>query len=124
VKAGDLFGSLQVVREVKRRGSGMRRFVCRCIRCGEEKPRFMSTLRNGTAGCNRCRSLDVEARMLGTRFGKLVVLKYTPGFMDRGRYVKPIVLCACDCGKISEHLSYNLVSRGTRSCGCSRGEKR
>ncbi len=52
--------------------------------------------------------------IIGDRFGRLVVINELPG----GKAV-----CQCDCGKIHYVLRYNLLSGGTKSCGCLKSER-
>lgn len=49
---------------------------------------------------------------IGKKFGRLTILSYNPK-NHRGRYV-----CQCECGKIKEVDSSQLVSGRIRSCGC------
>lgn len=59
------------------------------------------------------KSIDLEKRWIGRRFGRLTVIGIEPGRK---------ALCRCDCGnKTMVHRS-NLGRSNTRSCGCIRKE--
>lgn len=51
----------------------------------------------------------------GQRFGKLTVIKFT-GQTDNNRH--SLWECQCDCGNKTIVSSANLISGGTKSCGC------
>lgn len=52
--------------------------------------------------------------LTGKRFAKLTVLGRAPDRADkRVRWV-----CMCECGRVTEVITYSLNSGGTRSCGC------
>ncbi len=58
--------------------------------------------------------------LTGKRFGRLVVTSIT-----KKRVCTHVVwLCQCDCGKITSVVSGDLLSGGTKSCGCLRKEQR
>jgi 5-methylcytosine-specific restriction endonuclease McrA len=54
----------------------------------------------------------------GKRFGRLVALGATPERQDGS----VIWECECDCGEVVLASRRNLISGGTRSCGCLRSE--
>jgi len=56
--------------------------------------------------------------LLNKRFGKLVVIGEAENIRKSTAWV-----CRCDCGKITNVLSYNLLKGKSKSCGCVRGEK-
>jgi hypothetical protein len=53
--------------------------------------------------------------LVGTRFGKLVVISPAPKVGRGARWN-----CQCDCGKVTVALGGNLVSGKSTTCGCSR----
>lgn len=58
------------------------------------------------------KSIDLS----GKRFGKLVAISRDKN--RKGTYW----VCKCDCGNMSSVQYTNLVSGGTKSCGCGRGK--
>ena len=56
--------------------------------------------------------------LTGRRFGRLTVLELLP----ERKNGCPVWLCRCDCGQTKAVARANLVSGGTRSCGCLRRE--
>jgi len=66
-------------------------------------------------------ALDINNRfdISGQRFGKLTALKCVSGRNSKG-----IWECRCDCGKIKNISYHSLTMNQTRSCGCSRSQKR
>lgn len=52
--------------------------------------------------------------LTGVKCGKLTVIRHLP---ERKRN-SPVWLCFCDCGGEVEVLSYNLLSKKAKSCGC------
>jgi hypothetical protein len=58
----------------------------------------------------------------GQRFGRLVVIERA-GSRAYGEFQRHALwLCQCDCGNTHITTSRNLLSGGTRSCGCLRKE--
>lgn len=53
------------------------------------------------------------AKMLGKRFGRLVVLEIAPKTCALRNW-----LCRCDCGNKSVVNNSNLITGTTKSCGC------
>lgn len=58
--------------------------------------------------------------LTGQRFGKLVVIKRAEDYVSPKGYVSTNWLCRCDCGKETVVRRCNLISGGSRSCGCER----
>lgn len=54
-------------------------------------------------------------KLEGMRFGRLLVVRRLPGGMW---------MCKCDCGRISQPITNNLVRGNTLSCGCRLEESR
>ena len=57
---------------------------------------------------------DSNNRMIGKRFGRLVVLRFTREGNSHHKYF----LCRCDCGSEKEVSRTHLVTGKTSSCGC------
>lgn len=53
--------------------------------------------------------------MTGQKFNRLLVLRRSERNTNGG---KPLWVCQCDCGNITEVGGYALKSGGTKSCGC------
>ena len=64
--------------------------------------------------------MSEEVKMIGKRFGKLVVIaKGEKGLNRENRWI-----CRCDCGNITQSISgYALRKGDTKSCGCFRNEQ-
>lgn len=63
-------------------------------------------------------SISLSSRtqdLSGMRFGRLVAVKYS-GISPIDR--RPRWRCKCDCGSVCVKSARNLISGGTRSCGC------
>jgi len=54
----------------------------------------------------------------GQRYGRLTAIKDTGQRIIYGRTYVPLWLFQCDCGKRKIIRAYNVVSGGTRGCGC------
>lgn len=54
--------------------------------------------------------------LTGRRFGRLVALRWAPS-AGKSRW-----MCRCKCGNLVSVVSYNLVHKVARSCGCLRAE--
>lgn len=61
--------------------------------------------------------------VIGTRNGKLVIVKYLGHYIKVGKKKQHWFLCQCDCGNIIE-VSWNYIKtteeRKIKSCGCAR----
>lgn len=65
----------------------------------------------------------VRVMVPGDRYGDLTVIRE-----GRGRYNSRYerlrtVVCSCKCGRVVEPDVKNVLSGGTKSCGCSRTER-
>lgn len=61
--------------------------------------------------------------LTGRRYGKLTVIQRGPDYIGKsGRMIQ--WLCRCDCGREILVRANNLQSGNTRTCRCTRGEKR
>lgn len=68
-------------------------------------------------------SIANNARDLtGQRIGRLVCIGPTSRVRDKSGRSLIVWRCQCDCGKITETRSCNLLSGDTRSCGCLHDE--
>lgn len=56
-----------------------------------------------------------EIDIIGKRFGKLTVLEFDHKDKNRKKYY----LCKCDCGNTKVINRNNLVTGGSKSCGCT-----
>lgn len=57
--------------------------------------------------------------LVGSRFGRLVVLAETD---DRAANGQIIWRCRCDCGQVVAVITSNLTRGNTLSCGCYQRE--
>jgi len=55
--------------------------------------------------------------MIGKKFGKLTVIGEAASICGRKRW-----MCACECGNEKVIYASNLISGGSKSCGCMRGK--
>lgn len=55
--------------------------------------------------------------MLGREFGSLTVVEVLPKQLNRAQMFR----CKCACGCFTEATKSNLISGGTKSCGCMKG---
>lgn len=55
--------------------------------------------------------------LTGRRFGKLVVIRRTPDYVNKDGIKRSQWLCRCDCGNEKVLLSYRLKSGNDTSCG-------
>lgn len=55
--------------------------------------------------------------LIGSRFGKILVLSRAESYFD-GRRKRTMWLCKCDCGKERVFRGEDLRSGDTKSCGC------
>lgn len=81
------------------------KLLCRCS-CGTEREVAQYSLKNGTSTNCGCKN---KAKLEGRQFGSLQVIEQS----STGKWI-----CKCECGNIIEVIESNLLSGGTRSCGC------
>lgn len=62
---------------------------------------------------------EAKKKMVGKRFGRLVVKKY---YTSRNKESR-LWLCHCDCGKSLKVTTNSLNTKHTRSCGCLRTDE-
>lgn len=123
---GQKFGMLTVIKRIENK-NGKVCWLCQCD-CGKTKEvKAINLTSKHTQSCGVClksgrKTKDIE---VGSRFGKLVVLKslgtrelvYKNG---KGKCRRQYFLCQCDCGKQKE-VSNSDLNLGVKSCGCGRG---
>jgi hypothetical protein len=106
---GKTFGRLYVLENAGRGSHGFA-WRCRC-ECGRETIVRQDALIGGkTRSCGN----HFASRLLGKRFGQLVVVERdsnTSSGKTRWR-------CRCDCGKTINVIGNSLVTGNTQSCGC------
>lgn len=89
-------------------------YVCECD-CGTIRSVRRSSLLNGeSSSCGCMRSDRARTKLLGERFGRLVVNNFSH-VDNRGQMFWE---CICDCGQTAIVCGSNLTSGQTRSCGC------
>lgn len=119
---GQKFERLTVIEKTSKRKNGAVVWLCKCD-CGKYKEVTTADLRSGRVRSCGCYNHDVHAAIFhdltGQRFGRLTVIKKT----DKRTANRNIIWeCKCDCGKICEVSSDNLIRGQTRSCGCLQKE--
>lgn len=123
---GQQYGRLTVLSEAPKKGT-RRYWTCQC-ECGTIKNVQQAHLRNGSISSCGCKLREYED-LTGRRFGRLTVIKegkrVTKEVKNKFKsnpYQNFITerywVCQCDCGNITEVLSYILTNEGTKSCGC------
>ena len=118
--SGRRFGRLLVLH--KEPTPGPRRYyqyTCKCD-CGKIVLVDSSNLGRTTKSCG-CLAKELSAKrqrknITGQRFGRLIAIKPTKRRYNRLGGV--IWECLCDCGDASYVVTRNLLSGGTKSCGC------
>jgi hypothetical protein len=112
IPPGTVFGQLTVIKEAPQVGPRrLRTFLCQC-ECGETKTVTLNALRNGDAkscGCSR----QGAAVLPGAVFGRWTVIGGAEAVGD-----KRAALCACECGTQRIVVLNNLLTGGSKSCGC------
>lgn len=101
------------------------KYRCRCD-CGNEIITKQSSITSGHTKSCGCYSKEVARRsgknlivsIVGQRFGKLTVLKYSHSVVYNSSSLT-FWECLCDCGKVVIVARPHLVQNHTKSCGCS-----
>lgn len=94
---------------------GNQRWLCRCD-CGVEKEVLNTNLFRGTVTrCEECRRRDNASKLVGARFGKWTVLKFSR-YARTKKTVNQLWLCRCDCGAEKEVQGGNLRSGASKGC--------
>ncbi len=113
------FGNLRVIRlSCTKRGRGAI-WLCVCD-CGNERLVDSQSLSNGLTTCckpctNRKTSERTKSKLLGKRFGRLVVVEE---MKERSKFRSVVWKCICDCGEIVHVPTSRLTGGKTKSCGC------
>lgn len=122
---GERFGRLLVLKRVddyvSKNGKKRSKWLCRCD-CGNEKEIVGESLTSGSTkscGCYYNENVKKQAEdkfvdLTNQIFGKLTVVKR----VENNKHNQTMWLCQCECGRESIVQSQNLLSGGTRSCGC------
>lgn len=111
IHPGSTFGHWTVIEEAENANDKgkSKRWLCQCD-CGRRKIVYAQNLRNGkstSCGCSK------HTDLVGQRFGKLLVVKYS-----HSEKFKPAWVCKCDCGA-EKIITANALVRGrAKSCGC------
>ena len=108
------YGKLEVLSYSKKDSYAMAR--CKC-ECGNIKDYYLSNLKSGKSKSCGCSSQNNYRDITGLRFGKLKAVEPTE---KREKCGGMIWKCQCDCGKLIESPTRNLVSNYTKDCGCTR----
>lgn len=116
---GVRIGSFVVVRQEQSDDGLGSMCICRCD-CGHEFSARGKLLRHGQIRhCPNCFEVETRIRpaidsIVGSRFGRLVVIKGAGSEKGKGRIMK----CRCDCGRTTKVPFKYLRSGNTKSCGC------
>lgn len=101
-------------------------WLCKC-ECGNTVVIRGDSIRNGHAKSCGCLTLsllynrfrDKRDSMIGRRFGRLLVTAFDCLKPRAGDQLEAYYWCQCDCGNsLVSIAAVNLVTGGTRSCGC------
>jgi hypothetical protein len=118
--ADQKFGRLTVIKRAGSNKEGKALWLVKCD-CGKTKTVTGKALRDPKRPTRSCGCLQKEIAakirthdLTNQRFGRLVAIKPT----NKRSSGKIIWFCKCDCGNHCEVSSNNLVSGGTKSCGC------
>ena len=110
---GQRFNNLTVIEvadKIKNKGTLWR---CRCD-CGAETTALTNDLTSGhTKSCGCLKHKPNAKDLRGQRFGRLTVWKRVGTVGSRALW-----RCKCDCGKLTNVRSIDLLSGNTKSCGC------
>jgi hypothetical protein len=109
---GQKFNYLTAIKFIKK-GRWGAKWLFRCD-CGKEIECNSTTVKKGdrtSCGCKRAKDISNK------KFGKLKPIKVA--YLDhKGAHWE----CKCDCGNIKIASRFDLISGGSKSCGCSRKE--
>ena len=113
---GTRFNRLTVIGIVG--GVGKTQYLCSCD-CGKTKTVLAHRLKSGMTKSCGCLGGECALKLKGMRFGRITVIDRVEN-TSKG---SSVWLCVCDCGKTVNIKGTNLVSVGTKSCGCLAIEK-
>lgn len=92
-------------------------YLCFCDCGGQKEVRYQSLRKGWTKSCGCMSHVWTASKraknLVGLRFGLLTAVSRLAKIRTPTRY-----LCTCDCGESTEVLGTELISGGTRSCGC------
>lgn len=108
-----VFGRLTVQKRIKNNKNGSAQWLALC-ECGKSVIATTSILRSGKKTSCGCGS---KHDLTGRQFGMLIVVKEMPVYPGRKKVTWE---CLCDCGKVAECSTSNLLSGKSTSCGCVR----
>jgi hypothetical protein len=118
-ETGNIYGYLTVLSRAENTREGRAQWLCQC-KCGKTCIILGKHLRSGntkSCGCLKKENPPARKSLINQRFGRLLVLENPrPGL--RGT----IWSCRCDCGKIVDKVSTDLISGNTKSCGCLKSD--
>lgn len=125
---GKRFGRLIVKEKYKNPDNTRAYWICECD-CGKvTKPILASNLKRGltqSCGCLHKEQIQKATRidLKNQKFGKLIVLERNEKRLNSDN-AKVYWICQCECGKITEVATSDLINGHTKSCGCinSKGE--
>ena len=90
-------------------------YLACCIQCSKS----LKGLRRKSYCSLKCLAIH-RLGGIGSKHGRLTVIEYAG--QKEGKNAASMVKCLCDCGNYSTIEYGNIMSGGTRSCGCWRGE--
>ncbi|TVY07348.1 hypothetical protein [Paenibacillus cremeus] len=113
---GKVFGSLTAlfIVEGKTNKKNEKYWHCKCS-CGKYKDVTTHNLKaKKVTSCGCAREKEVELTMLGKRFGRYTVMRFSR--KENGHFHW---MCQCDCGSDErEVFETNLLNNTSQSCGC------
>ncbi len=118
---GQKFGKLMVLgfggyKQNARQRVSLWDCYCDCGNTCKVEGYLLTSGRRKSCGCIR----QTADKMIGQRYGKLVVIKEDPD----NQTTQKKVICRCDCGNIKSIITRNLKSGKTESCGCDNPAKK
>lgn len=121
---GQKFGRLTVIELEETKENQKKIYICHCD-CGKETAVVMGNLKNGhtkSCGCYKGESQrkKINKRMVGLRFGRLIVTEFAGIKISPSDQRKSIFKCHCDCGRDLLVNGNSLNSGNVKSCGCYR----
>lgn len=118
-ETGNIYGYLTVLSRAENTREGRAQWLCQC-KCGNKVIVSGKNLRSGntnSCGCLKKENPGMRKNLQNQKFGRLTVIG-NPKIGTRGT----IWSCLCDCGKIVDVCSADLVHQNTKSCGCIKAE--
>lgn len=121
--AGQVFGSLLVMRESCKTIDGgiMWRCLCECGKTIDVESGDLISGHTSSCGCKERQKPPMRhVDHTGERFGRLLALEPT----GEVRHRSTVWRCLCDCGKSCVVAAHDLKNGNTSSCGCGNAENR